>query len=510
MNDAAPGQSDANGDRISVLVVADTDTLADRLDRALATIGVHATIRRINPQADDTSEIETQRWDAVVGVAEPAVDLIGSTRTDQGHHTDRCAEGDSPNDAPPELVDVPFVFVSETDDEQLVSAAIDRGADRCLLRQSGSAAWDRTLADAVVSAIESCRTRTKLRQTTNELQRIYDTVPAMITRKDDANRILRVNDAVTDYLDRPREDIEGQTAWELFDEYGTEFQQMDQSVIESGEPIEGLIEQLPTPSGQNRWMKTDVVPYRDEHGETDGVLVISEDITELKDRERQLARQNERLDRFISVVAHDLRNPLSVANGRVRLAQEDPEGGHLAAVQTAHERMATLIDDLLTLARQGQSVSERSPIALADAVRNSWTTVETHNATLNVEVSGTIRADAGRLQQLFENLFRNSVEHGSTGSRAPPGDAIEHGGHDLTVTVGHGAAGFYVEDDGPGVPVDRRESVFDPGHSTTPSGTGFGLSIVREIVNAHGWTITVTEGSAGGARFEITGVDFED
>ena len=494
MNDAAPGQSDANDDRISVLLVADTDTLADRLDRALAAIGVHATIRRVNPQADDTSEIETQRWDAVVGVEEAAIDLIESSGTDQDHHTDRCAEGDSPSDAPADLVAVPFVFVAETDDEQLVSAAIDRGAARCLLRQSDSAAWDRTLADAVVSAIESRRTQTKLRQRTNELQRIYDTVPAMITRKDDANRILRVNHAVTDYLDRPRESIEGQTAWELFDEYGTEFQQMDQSVIESGEPIKGLIEQLPTPSGQERWLKTDVVPYCDEYGAIDGVLVISEDITELKDRERQLARQNERLDRFISVVAHDLRNPLGVASGRVRLAQADPEGGHLAVVQTAHERMATLIDDLLTLARQGQSVSERSPIALADAVRDSWTTAETHDAVLNDDVSGLIRADPGRLQQLLENLFRNSVEHG---------------GHDVTVTVGLGADGFYIEDDGPGVPADRRESVFEPGHSTTPSGTGFGLSIVREIANAHGWTITVTEGSAGGARFEITGVKFE-
>jgi len=113
---------------------------------------------------------------------------------------------------------------------------------------------------------------------------------------------------------------------------------------------------------------------------------------------------------------------------------------------------------------------------------------------LNDDVSGLIRADADRLQRLFEKLFRNSVEHG---------------GHDVTVTVGNGAEGFYVEDDGPGVPADRRESVFDPGHSTTPSRTGFGLSIVREIVNAHGWTITVTEGSAGGARFEITGVEFE-
>jgi len=130
VNDAAPSRSDANADRISALLVADTDTLADRLDRALAAIGVHTTIRRINLQADDTSAIETQRWDAVVGVEEAAIDLIESAGTDQGHHTDRCAEGDSPSDAPADIVDVSFVFVVETDGEQLVSAAIDRGAAR--------------------------------------------------------------------------------------------------------------------------------------------------------------------------------------------------------------------------------------------------------------------------------------------------------------------------------------------------------------------------------------------
>ena len=70
--------------------------------------------------------------------------------------------------------------------------------------------------------------------------------------------------------------------------------------------------------------------------------------------------------------------------------------------------------------------------------------------------------------------------------------------------------GFYVEDDGPGIAADDRKQVFEAGYSSTREGTGFGLSIVKEIVEAHGWEIRVTEGTNGGARFEITGVEFGD
>jgi len=88
----------------------------------------------------------------------------------------------------------------------------------------------------------------------------------------------------------------------------------------------------------------------------------------------------------------------------------------------------------------------------------------------------------------LENLFSNVIDHGG-----------EH------VTVGNLDDGFFVEDDGPGLPED--EDVFDAGRSTEQDGTGFGLAIVEQIVEAHGWTIDATAGSEGGARFEIRGVD---
>jgi signal transduction histidine kinase len=170
--------------------------------------------------------------------------------------------------------------------------------------------------------------------------------------------------------------------------------------------------------------------------------------------------------------------------------------------------MESLIDDLPTLAREGEEATDLEDAELADICRECFETVETTDAETVVEATGTVRADPGRLKQLLENLFRNAVEHGST---SPPShareDAVEHGPDDVTITVGDRPDGFYVENDGPGIPADERERVFESGVTSSESDTGFGLAIVEEIAAAHGWDVVATEGSDGGARFEITGVD---
>ncbi|WP_367175348.1 PAS domain S-box protein [Haloarcula rubripromontorii] len=214
---------------------------------------------------------------------------------------------------------------------------------------------------------------------------------------------------------------------------------------------------------------------------------------QLRDRERVLEQHNDRLETFTSVVSHDLRNPLNVAQGRLQLAREQCESEHLAAVERAHERMDTLLTDLLTLAQDGETVTDREPVALASLAENCWKTVETADATLIIDIDRTVLANESRLKQLFENLVRNAVEHAGT---------------DVTVTVGALDDGFYVADDGPGISEDERETVFEAGYSTSPEGTGFGLSIAREVASAHGWEISVRDSADGGARFEITGVSF--
>ncbi|MFC7076421.1 receiver/sensor box histidine kinase [Haloarcula halophila] len=214
----------------------------------------------------------------------------------------------------------------------------------------------------------------------------------------------------------------------------------------------------------------------------------------LRQQAAELEQQNERLEEFASVVSHDLRNPLNVATGRLELARRDNDSDHLAEVANAHDRMEELIDNLLTLAQEARQLSEIETVSLAETVERCWRTVETAAATLDVETALSVRADRTRLRQLLENLIRNSVEHGD---------------EQVTVTVGTlpDQSGFYLADDGPGIPASEREDVFEPGYSTATDGTGFGLAIANRVAQAHGWDLSVTDGADGGARFEITGVE---
>ena len=244
----------------------------------------------------------------------------------------------------------------------------------------------------------------------------------------------------------------------------------------------------------------------DVHGE-DRFLASSRDITERRAYQRRIERENERLDEFAEVVSHDLRNPLNVLSGFTQLARDTGDLSHLERCDRPLKHMEQLIDDVLTLARQGRTVGESKRVGLADVAREARGNIDDQALSLDVETSATIRADPGRLKQLFENLFRNAVEHGSTSSRADPDPTADHDGPPVTITVGEREDGFYVADGGPGIPPDERGRVFESGYTTSGSGTGFGLAIVEGVAEAHGWDVAVDAGEEGGARFTFTGVE---
>ncbi|KAA9399556.1 PAS domain S-box protein [Haloarcula sp. CBA1130] len=249
----------------------------------------------------------------------------------------------------------------------------------------------------------------------------------------------------------------------------------------------------------------------DADGAIAGTVGIGRDISQRRAYEQRLEQKNERLDEFTSIVSHDLRNPLTVAEGNLELARADCDSDALDKVSRAHERMRALIEDLLTFARAGETATDLEYVTLASLVEECWQTVEGDQATLIVEADRQIRADTAKLRRLLSNLLRNSVEHGAASTQTPADCAADHDGEHVTVRVGTvedaDRHGFYVADNGPGIPVDAREQVFEGGYSTGEDGTGFGLKIVQRIAEVHGWTVTVTESDDGGARFEVTGLD---
>ncbi|PHQ47228.1 PAS domain-containing sensor histidine kinase [Halorubrum sp. C3] len=283
------------------------------------------------------------------------------------------------------------------------------------------------------------------------------------------------------------EEVQGQTPQAVFgEEQGAELAANYHRCVKAGEPI-SYQEELLVSEGARFW-QTKLAPVVSD-GEITRLVGVTRNVTERVERERQLRQQNERLGEFASVISHDLRSPLNVAQGRAALLAEQGESEHLDPLLQALDRMEAIVEDTLTLARQGDTISETESVSLTDLVGKCWATVDTDDATIDIVDEMTFQADPDRLRHVFENLFRN---------------AVEHGGSDVTVRVGrHNELGIYVEDNGPGIPVEKRDEVFEPGHSSAQGGTGFGLTIVKRIVEAHGWELSVSDGTDGGARFEF-------
>lgn len=223
------------------------------------------------------------------------------------------------------------------------------------------------------------------------------------------------------------------------------------------------------------------------------------------------------VDHVSSVVSHDLRNPLDVAKAHLQAARETGDDTHFESVADAHDRMEQIIRDVLTLTRGSGAIDPSSQVSIESAATAAWQSIDADGMTLELATPlPTVSADPDRVRRLFENLFRNSVEHSSvsdatdTGTRSQQEDGgvtvdePSGTGAASTITVGSAGDGFYVADDGPGISPQHREVVFEPGYSTQNGGTGLGLAIVEQIVDAHGWEIELTAADAGGARFEVS------
>jgi len=527
-------------------IVKGTDTsqyavLAHRIENAVeqyrsrrAVEATRRTLEQLTEKTDDVLFMFSGDWSELLFINSSYEDVWGGSTAELRSDPESFLEYVHPEDRGKARRSMERLSNGEPDVVEYRVTSSDgerrwvRGESKPILDDDGSV---ERIVGFVRDITEQRKRERELREKSNLLDQIFTQVPIHLYVKDEDGRHLRVSEHL---VDDPGEYL-GRTDREIFpDAFGEEAHADDMEVIETGEPLLNREEYLPT---REEWHLTSKVPWYDDDGELAGLLGVTWDISERKTYERELERQNERLEEFGSVVSHELRNPLNIAEGQLELARAECDSDHLDDAATAIDRIVTLIGDLLALAREGEAASEVEPVELADAVEASWRNVETAAATLVGDADGTIQADPSRLKQLFENLFRNAVEHSSTsppgsregavgpcstgsqaspddvaerssaGDRTPSDNTLEHGDEVMTITVGDLPGGFYVEDDGPGIPEGERDAVFETGYSTTEEGTGFGLSIVNEIVEAHGWEIDLTESDSGGARFEITGVD---
>lgn len=236
-------------------------------------------------------------------------------------------------------------------------------------------------------------------------------------------------------------------------------------------------------------------PVYDE-GEFVAIAGFSVDITDHRLTEIELEQQNERLEVLNSLLSHDLLNQLQTATLRLDGVRAEYDDNALDYVSESLTRMEELVQSISTLVRETDTVKGEETVWLADIAGRSWTTTATQSASIHIEDTASIQADRQQLQSLFENLFRNSVEHNKD-----------------TVTIHVGVLptgdGFYIEDDGAGIPEEERDKVFELKYSGEKTGSGLGLTIVEEVADAHSWDTSITESEYGGARFEFTNVDIK-
>jgi PAS domain S-box-containing protein len=320
--------------------------------------------------------------------------------------------------------------------------------------------------------------------------------------------LRRANRTALEFVDAEPDEVEGRPFWELpWWTHSSSLQERLKSWI--SEAADGTYVRYESthvaPSGERVIIEGVIRPVVDD--EVVSLIAEGRDVTERREYEHELEVKNERLKEFSRVLAHDLRNPLAVARGHFDALGGAVDGdgrSHYDSVDRALDRIDELIADTLELARQGQRVADadRDAVELASVAEAAWGGVETTGARLEIEETARFVADESRLRQVLENLYRNTVEH-----------AVEEAaGDDGPVTVWVGVLddgdGFYVADDGPGIPAEERDRVFETGFTTKDEGTGYGMASVRRLVAAHDWAVTAHASRDGGARFEICDVAF--
>lgn len=393
--------------------------------------------------------------------------------------------------------DLPFILFTGRGDEDIAMRAISAGVTDYLQKNAGTSQYA-VLANRIRNVVAKHRAETELKR---RAQRTEAQFELLVNTVEDYAIFFLDEDGYVQTWNRGAENIKGYRSDEILGEHFSIFYR-DEDVA-AGAPERNLREATTEgrvtdegwrvrEDGTEFWADVRIVALH-EGGELVGYAKVTRDSTPRR-REQLLLEQNEQLEGLIAAISHDLRNPLSIIGGTIQLARETGDLSRLDAAERGLDRATELLDYLRSLVQEGKRIREPEPVELDEIAEAAWSGIRTADAELNTEESVVVMADRQRLRQLLENLFQN---------------AVEHAGPDVTVRVGpHGESeGFYVEDDGPGVPESNRAKVFEMGYSDADDGTGFGLAICRHIAEAHGWVMAVTEGRDGGARFEVSGVE---
>ncbi|ALG82755.1 signal-transducing histidine kinase [Halanaeroarchaeum sulfurireducens] len=346
--------------------------------------------------------------------------------------------------------------------------------------------------------------RDELENAQEQLRQVIDLVPDLIFAKNRDGQYLLANEATANAYGRTPEEVEGSTEADLIPDrsQSEEFREDDIAVIESGEPKFIPEEELTTADGETRILETTKIPFEVAGSGEDAVLGYARDITDLKEYERELENQRDDLEVLSQVVRHDIRNDLQLVLAYTEMLKSsvDEEGERYVEQVLEAARDAV---DITTTAREVadimlQSEVTKQPKQLRHELEEAINSVRESNHHGLITVDGPLPNVAVLADDMLESVFRNLLKN-----------AIIHNDKEiLEVTVGatktEDTVVVTVADNGPGIPDDRKESIFEEGEMGLESdGTGIGLYLVDKLVDRYGGTVTVEDNDPVGAVFVV-------
>ena len=362
-----------------------------------------------------------------------------------------------------------------------------------------------------------------------ESRMIFNSVPALIWYKDTENRILRANRAAAESIGKRPEEIEGRSTEELYPEEAEAYYRDDLEVIRTGRPKFGIAEPLQGVNGAKRWILTNKVPQLDESGEVVGLVVVSQDVTEIKEaeesrlvleRKMQEAQRLESLGVLAGGIAHDFNNLLTGIIGNASLARMDlPADSRLHRyfnqMEKASTRAADLCREMLAYAGKGRFLIEGVDLSavVTETIHLLQSSIH-KNTELKFQLAPSlpsVPADATQVRQVIMNLVLNASEAmgGRTGEVTLITGLIHADSAYLASAVAAPdlAAGEYafleVTDTGCGMSAATLAKVFDPFFTTKFTGRGLGLAAVLGIVRGHRGALRVQSVPGRGTSFRI-------
>jgi signal transduction histidine kinase len=229
----------------------------------------------------------------------------------------------------------------------------------------------------------------------------------------------------------------------------------------------------------------------------DEIARLASTMNEMLDR---LERADAATRRFVSDASHELRSPLATIRAAVEVSRQgdhapDPSDD---VIQAEVLRMQSLVDDLLTLAKADDGIPlSREDVDLDDILDQQARRIRATGVRIEASIEAArVVGDPARLEQMVRNVVDNAARHAT-------------GAVWLSVATQGAEVVVHVDNDGPPIPVEYREAVFErftrlqESRHRDSGGSGLGLAIVRSVAVAHGGTVVATQNAAGDCRFEI-------